>query len=118
MASWDEFERAQPAMAAVGRRLLEQHQLAYLGTTRKDGSPRVHPVCPLIAEGRLFVATQRTSPKRFDLLRDGRYALHMLPGAGDSEFRSTGKQGLHSEHLGYLLTEMQSVARAHPEASW
>ena len=36
----------------------------------------------------------------------------------DSAFLSTGKQGLHSEHLDYLLTEMQSVARAHPEASW
>ncbi|MFP5406501.1 MAG: 1,2-phenylacetyl-CoA epoxidase subunit PaaC [Gammaproteobacteria bacterium] len=35
-----------------------------------------------------------------------------------SEFSSTGKRGLHSEHLEYLLTEMQSVARAHPEATW
>ena len=25
-----------------------------------------------------------------------------------------GKQGIHSEHLGYLLGEMQSLARAHP----
>ena len=25
-----------------------------------------------------------------------------------------GKIGLHSEHLGYLLAEMQSLARAHP----
>ncbi len=31
---------------------------------------------------------------------------------------SEGKRGLHSEHLGYLLAEMQSLARAHPEASW
>lgn len=37
---------------------------------------------------------------------------------GDSEFCSTGKLGRHSEHLGYLLTEMQSVARAHPDAAW
>ncbi len=29
-----------------------------------------------------------------------------------------GKQGLHSEHLGYLLAEMQSLARAHPNAVW
>ena len=29
-----------------------------------------------------------------------------------------GKDGVHSEHLSYLLTEMQSVARAHPEAVW
>lgn len=30
----------------------------------------------------------------------------------------TGKQGLHSEHLGFVLAEMQSLARAHPEAVW
>jgi ring-1,2-phenylacetyl-CoA epoxidase subunit PaaC len=29
-----------------------------------------------------------------------------------------GKQGLHSEHLGYLLGEMQSLARQHPGAQW
>lgn len=29
-----------------------------------------------------------------------------------------GKQGIHSEHLGFLLAEMQSLARAHPDATW
>lgn len=29
-----------------------------------------------------------------------------------------GKLGVHSEHLGYLLCEMQGLARAHPGASW
>jgi ring-1,2-phenylacetyl-CoA epoxidase subunit PaaC len=29
-----------------------------------------------------------------------------------------GKQGRHSEHLGYLLAEMQSFHRAHPGATW
>ncbi len=29
-----------------------------------------------------------------------------------------GKNGVHSEHLGYLLAEMQSLARAHPEGVW
>jgi ring-1,2-phenylacetyl-CoA epoxidase subunit PaaC len=29
-----------------------------------------------------------------------------------------GKAGLHSEHHGYLLAEMQSLARAYPDASW
>jgi len=31
---------------------------------------------------------------------------------------SQGKTGLHSEHLGYLLAEMQSLARAHPHGQW
>ena len=29
-----------------------------------------------------------------------------------------GKDGLHSEHLSYLLSEMQGLARQHPEAVW
>jgi ring-1,2-phenylacetyl-CoA epoxidase subunit PaaC len=31
---------------------------------------------------------------------------------------TTGKYGEHSEHMGYLLAEMQSVARQHPGAVW
>jgi ring-1,2-phenylacetyl-CoA epoxidase subunit PaaC len=33
-------------------------------------------------------------------------------------YTSQGKQGIHSEHLTYLLTDLQSVARAHPGAQW
>ncbi len=29
-----------------------------------------------------------------------------------------GKEGQHSEHLSYMLAEMQSLARAHPQATW
>lgn len=36
----------------------------------------------------------------------------------DSRFMPGGKQGRHTEHFGYLLAEMQSLARAHPEATW
>ena len=33
-------------------------------------------------------------------------------------FVTTGKHGSHSEHLSFLLSEMQSLARAHPEGVW
>lgn len=36
----------------------------------------------------------------------------------ETPFRSTGKQGCHSEHMGRLLAEMQSLARAYPGAVW
>jgi ring-1,2-phenylacetyl-CoA epoxidase subunit PaaC len=29
-----------------------------------------------------------------------------------------GKHGVHSEHLGFVLAEMQSLARTHPQARW
>ena len=91
MASWSEFESAAPEMAAIGRALLERHQLAYLATVRADGAPRVHPVSPLIAAGRLVIATPRSSPKGRDQLRDGRYMLHFLPGDDDREFSVRGR---------------------------
>ena len=37
---------------------------------------------------------------------------------GDEWMQSGGRQGQHSEHLGYILAEMQSLARAHPGAEW
>jgi len=36
----------------------------------------------------------------------------------DAWMQKGGKRGLHTEQLGYLLAEMQSVHRAHPGASW
>ena len=29
-----------------------------------------------------------------------------------------GRQGRHTEHLGHLLTEMQFLQRAYPDAKW
>ena len=34
----------------------------------------------------------------------------------DTPFRTTGKRGVHSEHMGYLLAEMQTLPRAFPGA--
>ena len=33
-------------------------------------------------------------------------------------FRSTGKRGVHSEHMGFLLAEMQQLQRAYPGGVW
>ncbi|MEX2158825.1 MAG: pyridoxamine 5'-phosphate oxidase family protein [Dehalococcoidia bacterium] len=97
MATWDEFAAAEPEMAELGLRQYRKFGLAYLGTTRNDGSPRVNPVCPVIAEGRVFVATSPHSPKLRDLLRDGRYVLHLLPGKEEEEFWIRGVAKLVSD---------------------
>ncbi len=36
----------------------------------------------------------------------------------DSGFRSHGKRGRHSEHMGFLLAEMQALQRAYPGGVW
>lgn len=93
MASWQEFAQAAPEIADAGRALLYQHGpgLAFLATVRRDGAPRLHPICPVIVDGALS-ALIIPSPKLDDLLRDGRYALHAFPpAAGDDEFSVSGR---------------------------
>ena len=36
----------------------------------------------------------------------------------DTAFRSTGKRGVHSEHMGFLLSDMQYLQRAYPGGAW
>jgi ring-1,2-phenylacetyl-CoA epoxidase subunit PaaC len=44
--------------------------------------------------------------------------LAQLQASPATGFVSGGKNGIHSEHLSYLLGDMQSLARAHPQAVW
>jgi hypothetical protein len=78
--TWNRFAEAEPELASAGRAMMYQFGvgLAFLATVRSDGGPRVHPMCPLIAESGLF-AFLILSPKRDDLHRDGRYAMHSFP---------------------------------------
>lgn len=92
MATWAEFESAAPEIAEAGRKMIYQFGigLAYLATLRNDGAPRLHPICPTIIDGHLYALIGPT-PKRADLLRDGRYALHTFPPVEvDDEFLVTG----------------------------
>jgi hypothetical protein len=80
MRSWAEFAHARPDLADAGRRLLYQFGvgLAFLAAVRADGGPRLHPMCPLVTDSALLGFLQ-PSPKRDDVHRDGRYALHCFP---------------------------------------
>jgi pyridoxamine 5'-phosphate oxidase-like protein len=96
--AWQEFATAEPELAIVGRTLLNQFGvgLAFLATVRRDGAPRLHPVCPVLSDDRLFVLITPGSPKRHDLTRDGRYALQTFPQPkpGSDEFYLAGRARL------------------------
>ena len=101
MVSWEVVLQVAPDVAAVATLLwpgittLDREgrpppggacfSVAYLATVRRDGSPRLHPFCPVIARGRLFAAIPLSSPKGWDLRRDGRCAIHAMPGPDDDE---------------------------------
>lgn len=93
MGRWADFAADEPEMAEQGRALLYQYGpgLGYLATVRRDGAPRLHPFCPLVHDGGLY-AFVVDSPKRWDLVRDGRYAMHACgPQDRDDEFFCSGR---------------------------
>ena len=112
MATWAEFERAEPTMAALGRKLIsnEQCQVAYLATTRHDGAPRVHPVCPVLAGDHLYLAIGPQSPKLRDLRCDGRYMLHAMPGKDDAEFNIRGRATEANDATTHAAVEQAAAA--------
>mgnify|MGYP001159293990 CR=1 FL=1 len=95
MSSWQAFTQQAPDLAEFGYGRF-QSGVAYLGTTRPDGSARVHPVTPIVGD-QLFLFMEPTSPKGKDLQRDPRYSLHCSvedSGGGKGEFYVRGQATL------------------------
>lgn len=100
MTNWQQFTQQAPELAAFGKARF-QGRVAYLGTIRADGSPRVHPVTPIIGE-HLFLFMEPTSPKGKDLERDPRYTLHCSvedSSGGEGEFYVRGRAMLTADPL-------------------
>ena len=100
MTSWLDFSRQAPELAAFGEARFRSG-VAYLGTLRADGGPRVHPVTPILGE-QLFLFMEPTSPKGKDLRRDARYALHCSVAnseGGEGEFYVRGRVVLITDPL-------------------
>ncbi len=118
MATWQQFAAAAPDLAAAIRRLMYQFGpgLGYLATVRGDGGPRVHPVSPVITTEGLYCFVV-DSPKRRDLDRDARYALHSFPpDNSDDEAYLTGRVVPVEDTL-----ERDQVASSHhaaPQMDW
>ena len=95
MTSWKEFAAQAPEIATFGQERFSSG-VAYLATVRADGGPRVHPVTPILGD-KLFLFMEPTSPKRHDLLREPRYALHCAvenSEGGGGEFYVRGRATL------------------------
>jgi hypothetical protein len=118
MASWAEFAAAQPRLAAAVRELVHQYGpgLGYLATVRSDGGPRVHPVSPVITEEGLYCFIL-DSPKRHDLERDRRYALHSYPPEDtDDEAYLSGRVREVTDRA--RVAALAGSMRAEPDINW
>lgn len=119
MATWGEFAESNPSLAEAGTRQLFQYGvgLAFLATVRRDGGPRLHPVCPVLSGSRLYVLVIPNSPKRWDLERDGRYALQAFPQAepDSDEFYLTGTARLVDDRAQASLVLVDVKHHASPD---
>src|SRR5262249_15021588 len=93
--TWGEFAASEPDLAAfVAARL--RAAPCYLATVRADGTPRVHPVTPIVTGDGLYLFMEPTSPKGADLRERGWFALHNgVPDnagtGGEASVRGTGR---------------------------
>ncbi len=118
MATWTAFAAAAPGLAASIRALLHQYGagMGYLATVRADGGPRVHPVSPIVADDGLYLFVI-DSPKRRDLERDGRYALHAFP-AEDTEAEAYVSGRAHPVTSLAVVDRLVRQHRAAPTVDW
>lgn len=121
LVRWGELAGIRPDLAERGRAIFFNFGvgLGFLATVRVDGGPRVHPISPVITHGGLY-GLILPGPKREDLRRDGRYALHsetIPPPNQDDGFYITGRAAevTDSELLGavgdQLLSDLGATER-------
>src|SRR5262245_58144300 len=92
--NWEEFHNAVPELAEMAEKLFDKSGVVLVGTIRKDGSPRISPVEPIITDGQLYLGMMWQSLKARDLLRDPRCTIHSSLNdrmAPDGEFKLYGR---------------------------
>lgn len=71
---------------------------------------------PLAAAG--MVPEPQSLKAEWDALVAEAFAEATLKKPADGHMHKGGKRGIHTEHLGYILAELQFLQRAYPGATW
>ena len=74
--TWGRFGAEAPELAAAVKSRFESAGIAFLGTLRRDGSPRLTMLHPMIEDGDIWLSMMAGSRKAADVLRDPRLTLH------------------------------------------
>jgi len=97
---WSEMTESQPRLAALARERLIGPGVVLVATVRRDGTPRLSPVEPLVLDGDLWLSMMWQSTKARDLLRDPRILVHSV---------ITSREGAEGE------IKMRGTARDEPD---
>jgi hypothetical protein len=119
LPSWRDVELGAPELSRLGLARLNSPRVALLGTLRRDGSPRISPVEPYIAQGQLLIGAMAWSAKASDLRRDQRYALHSAvtgPDTAEGELKLTGSAAEAGQDLRASAADAWWLAQAPEKA--
>jgi len=110
MASWSEFEAAEPEFASRVRVLLTSRRHLTMATLRRDGSPRISGTEVEFGDGQLRIGSMAAAVKALDLRRDPRVAIH-----GPTEDPPSGNPaGWKGEaKVAGIASEVESGSAAH-----
>jgi len=110
VASWAEFEAAEPEFASRVRELMSTRKHLTMATLRRDGSPRISGTEVEFAEGQLRIGSMSRAVKALDLRRDGRVAIHgpTTDPPSDNAARWKGEAKVTG-----MATEVESGSNAH-----
>jgi hypothetical protein len=75
---WHDLSQSEPGFAALARERLVDPGVLLVVTIRRDGSPRLSPVEPLVLDGDLWLSMMWQSRKAADLRRDDRILVHSI----------------------------------------
>ena len=115
MASWADFEKAEPEFAERVRRLFDSGRHKTMATLRKDGSPRISGIEVEFGDGEMILGVMPMSVKGADLRRDSRLALHSPspdpPKGSPSDWTGDAK-------IRGRAVELSEPVRPEPVAGW
>jgi len=98
---WSDLEHSQPRLARLGHERLIAPGVLLVVTIRRDGTPRLSPVEPLLLDGDLWLSMMWQSTKARDLLRDPRVLVHSVitgPEGAEGEFKVRGTARAQADH--------------------
>jgi len=91
---WADLEADAPRLAERAHERLVRRGVLLVVTVRRDGTPRLSPVEPLVLDGDLWLSMMWQSRKAADLLADDRILVHSVvsgPDGGEGEIKVRGR---------------------------
>jgi hypothetical protein len=90
---WSDLVERQPRLAEIADSRLIEPGVVLVATIRRDGTPRLSPVEPLVLDGDLWLAMLWGSRKAADLNRDPRVLVHNIVTSRDGQLGEVKLRG-------------------------